>query len=101
MDLASSQKCHWRGRGHLPSLACDAGNSKAALSVSLLTQGLVSCLLGEVPDSLSSSGLALSSVEGLCMWRRGDVEQRFIIGSCSLFPCSFFWVHFKVCSEDL
>lgn len=38
---------------------------------------------------------------GLCVWKRGDVEQRFIVGSCSLLPCSFFWVHFKVYSEDL
>ena len=60
---------------------------------------MVSCLLGKVPDILSSSGLALSRVEGLCVWRRGDMEQRFIVGSCSLFPCSFFWVHFKFCSE--
>lgn len=72
-----------------------------SLSVSLLSRGLVSCLLGKVTDILSSSGLALSRVEGLCAWKRGDVEQRFIVGSCSLFPCSFFWVHFTVCSEDL
>lgn len=54
-----------------------------SLSVSLLSRGLVSCLLGKVTDILSSSGLALSRVRDLCVGKRGDVEQRFIVGSCS------------------
>lgn len=74
----------------LPILRCRQFQGlPSPLRVFLLSRGLVSCLLGKVTDILSSSGLALSRVEGLCVWKRGDVEQRFIVGSCSLLPCSF------------
>lgn len=83
-----------------PAMQAIPGLLPLFLSLPAVTR-LVSCLLGKVTDILSSSGLALSRVEGLCVWKRGTWNKGLLLVLASLLPCSFFWVHFKVYSEDL